>query len=122
MPEVLLLADRLQLEVVLRNLLTNAFDAVSQADSAQRSVSLNCEILPGARVSLVIEDTGSGLSDKVAASLFEPFLSSKSSGLGLGLVISRAIVDTHGGTLWGKVADHGIFKVVLPIHEAPKHV
>ncbi len=121
-PEVLLLADRLQLEVVLRNLLTNAFDAVSQADSAQRSVSLNCEILPGARVSLVIEDTGSGLSDKVTASLFEPFLSSKSSGLGLGLVISRAIVDTHGGTLWGEVADHGIFKVVLPIHEAPKHV
>ncbi|HSG23128.1 MAG TPA: ATP-binding protein, partial [Azonexus sp.] len=121
-PEVTLLADRLQLEVVLRNLLANAFDAVGQADCVQRIVSLNSEILTGARVSIVVEDTGSGLSDKVAGSLFEPFLSSKSSGLGLGLVISRAIVDTHGGTLWGEVADHGIFKLVLPIYEPSKHV
>ncbi|MDP3539772.1 MAG: ATP-binding protein [Azonexus sp.] len=120
--EVTLLADRLQLEVVLRNLLANAFDAVGQADCVQRTVSLNSEILPGARVSIVIEDSGTGLSDKMAASLFEPFLSSKSSGLGLGLVISRAIVDTHGGKLWGEVANHGIFKLVLPIHESSKHV
>lgn len=121
-PEALLLADRLQLEVVLRNLLANAFDAVGQSDCVQRIVSLNGELLPGSRVSIIIEDTGAGLSDKAAGSLFEPLLSSKPSGLGLGLVISRAIVETHGGSLWGEVADHGIFKLVLPVHESAKNV
>lgn len=121
-PEVTLLADRLQLEVVLRNLLANAFDAVSQADCVQRTVTLNTFLLAGARVSIVVEDSGPGLSTKVAGSLFEPFQSSKSSGLGLGLVISRAIVETHGGTLWGEVADHGIFKIILPIQEPSKNV
>lgn len=117
-----LLADQLQLEVVLRNLLANAFDAVAAAGCAQRTVSLRGETLPGSRVGLIVEDSGKGLSEKMAGTLFEPFHSSKSSGLGLGLVISRAIVDTHGGTLWGEVADHGIFKLVLPIQETPHHV
>lgn len=121
-PDVSLLADRLQLEVVLRNLLANAFDAVDHPDCAQRAVSLRGEILPGARVCLVVTDSGRGLSEKVAGTLFEPFNSSKSSGLGLGLVISRAIVETHGGTLWGEVAEHGIFKIVLPIQESMNHV
>ena len=121
-PDVTLLADQLQLEVVLRNLLANAFDAVADADTPQRVVSLRGENLPGGRVCLIVEDSGKGLSEKMAGTLFEPFHSSKSSGLGLGLVISRAIVDTHGGTLWGEVADYGIFKLVLPIQENPRHV
>lgn len=120
-PEVMLVADRLQLEIVFRNLLDNAFDAVIQGDCSQRIVSLTCEVLDGARVSIVIQDTGPGLSEKAAGSLFEPFLSSKSSGLGLGLAISRAIVETHGGTLCGEVADHGLFKLVLPLHEGSIH-
>ncbi|MBI2801387.1 MAG: MASE1 domain-containing protein [Gammaproteobacteria bacterium] len=114
-PTVMLLADGLQLEVVLRNLLANAFDAVANADRTHRAVSIRAEILPGARISIVVEDSGSGLSGKEVALLFEPFQSSKTSGLGLGLVISRAIIDTHGGTLWGEVADHGVFKIILPI-------
>ncbi len=117
-PEETLLADRLQLEVVLRNLLANAFEAVGQAGCARRTVSLSGDVLPGGRVSLTVEDSGAGLSAQAAASLFEPFRSSKSSGLGLGLVISRAIVETHGGSLRGEVADHGIFKIVLPTHDA----
>lgn len=121
-PSVSLLADRLQLELVLRNLLANAFDAVAQVDGGPRRVSLDCAVLPGARVAVVVEDTGSGLSEAAARSLFEPFQSTKSSGLGLGLVISRAIVETHGGTLQGDVADHGIFKLILPLHEPLSHV
>lgn len=117
-PDIDLLADRLQIEVVLRNLLANAFDAVSQEDCTRRIVSLNSKLLPGARLGITVEDSGAGLSGKTASTLFEPFQSSKSSGLGLGLVISRAIVETHGGTLWGEVADHGIFKLVLPIQES----
>lgn len=116
--DVRLLADRLQLEVVLRNLLANAFDAVLAPELPRRAVRLRVEPLSGARVAILVEDSGAGLSGTEAAHLFEPFQSSKSSGLGLGLVISRAIVETHGGTLWGEVAGHGIFKIILPIQES----
>lgn len=120
-PDATLLADRLQLEVVLRNLLANAFDAVAASELEQHQVALRAEVLHGNRVSIEVEDSGTGLSGKEAALLFEPFQSSKSSGLGLGLVISRAIVETHGGTLWGEVAPHGIFKIILPLQESPSH-
>jgi len=120
-PDVELLADRLQLEVVLRNLLANAFDALSAPGLAQRTVDLRAELAPGSRIAIVVEDTGSGLTEAETARLFEPFHSSKSSGLGLGLVISRAIVETHGGTLLGEVAGHGVFRIILPLHESTEH-
>ena len=119
-PEIMLLADRLQLEVVLRNLLSNAFDAVAASDVSERQVSIHAERLPGERVIICVEDSGAGLTRQDAERAFESFHSSKSSGLGLGLVISRAIAETHGGSLWGEVADHGVFKLVLPIQESPK--
>ncbi|WP_284447426.1 sensor histidine kinase, partial [Fluviibacter phosphoraccumulans] len=119
-PEIMLLADRLQLEVVLRNLLSNAFDAVAASDVSERQVSIHAERLPGERVIICVEDSGAGLTRQDAERAFESFHSSKSSGLGLGLVISRAIAETHGGSLWGEVADHGVFKLALPIQESPK--
>lgn len=119
-PELMLLADRLQLEVVLRNLLSNAFDAVAATDAGARQVLIRAERLPGERVSICVEDSGSGLGRQDLERAFESFHSSKSSGLGLGLVISRAIAETHGGSLWGEVADHGVFKLVLPIQETPR--
>ena len=121
-PDVRLHADRLQLELVFRNLLNNAIDAVCPDDGKQGWIRLAGELRHGNSVCILVEDSGSGLSEKHAASLFEPFLSSKPSGLGLGLVISRAIVETHGGELWGEVANHGIFRVSLPIHEATENV
>ena len=64
---------------------------------------------------MTVEDSGSGVSAAVAARLFEPFVSSKASGLGLGLVLSRAIMEAHGGALWAEVGDHGIFRLALPL-------
>jgi two-component system, LuxR family, sensor kinase FixL len=119
-PEIMLLADRLQLEVVLRNLLSNAFDAVAVADVSGGRVSIHAVRLPGEQVMICVEDSGAGLTSQDAERAFESFHSSKSSGLGLGLVISRAIAETHGGSLWGEVADHGVFKLVLPTLESPK--
>lgn len=116
-PDIMLLADRLQLEVVLRNLFSNAFDAVAAADTTGKLVSVQAVPLPGARVLICVEDSGCGLSREEAERAFESFHSSKSSGLGLGLVISRAIAETHGGSLWCEVADHGVFKLVLPTQE-----
>lgn len=123
LPEVHLWADNVQLQVVVRNLLANAFDAVLNQDNPQtpRRVCLRAEVLTGHRVCVAVEDSGSGLSNDAALRLFEPFQSSKSSGLGLGLVISRAIAETHGGSLWGEVAGYGIFKLVLPIQDVDSH-
>ncbi|WP_229214707.1 ATP-binding protein [Duganella sp. HH101] len=55
------------------------------------------------------------MSAALAARLFEPFVSSKASGLGLGLVLSRAIMEAHGGSLWAEVGEHGIFRLALPL-------
>jgi two-component system sensor kinase FixL len=109
-----LMADRLQLEVVLRNLLANAFDAVANQPIGQRHITLSTHAEGAGRVCVCVEDSGPGVSGAAAARLFEAFQSSKKSGLGLGLVISRAIVEAHGGNLWAEVADHGLFKLVLP--------
>lgn len=117
-PKIGLLADKLQIELVLRNLLANAIDAVNGSGESQRRISLEAEALAGSRVVITVEDSGKGLSPEKAALLFEPFQSSKSSGLGLGLVISKAIVETHGGSLWGEVSSHGIFKCVLPTYDS----
>ncbi len=114
-PPCALLADRLQLEVVLRNLLSNAFDAVAEQPAGQRRIRLSAHPEGAGRVCVRVEDSGPGLSGATAARLFEAFRSSKASGLGLGLAISRAIVEAHGGHLWAEVTDHGLFKLVLPM-------
>ncbi len=113
-PPCTLLADPLQLEVVLRNLLANAIEAVADTPAGQRHVSVSASPEAVGRVSIIVEDSGPGFSGTTAARLFESFQSSKANGLGLGLVISRAIVEAHGGNLWAEVADHGIFKLELP--------
>lgn len=114
-PAFALLADRLQLEVVLRNLLANAFDAVALQPVGQRRVRLSAHPEGAGQVCIRIEDSGPGLSGAIAARLFEAFQSSKASGLGLGLAISRSIVEAHGGHLLAEVTDHGLFNLILPI-------
>jgi two-component system sensor kinase FixL len=111
-------ADRLQIELVLRNLLANAQDAVLGQPRGQRRITVSAERLDGGRLRLSVEDSGPGISNSLAARLFEPFVSTKASGLGLGLVLSRSIVEAHGGQLWAEVGKHGIFRFVLPLARA----
>lgn len=111
------LADRLQIELVVRNLLANAFDAVVSRPQGERRIEVAVEGGVADRITLVVRDNGPGLSTSAAATLFEPFTSTKSSGLGLGLVISRALVEAHGGRLWAEGGERGVFKFSLPIHE-----
>ncbi len=113
-PSLQIRADRLQIELVLRNLIANAFDAAA-AGAAPRRVDVGAVRLPGGRLRITVEDSGSGVTRAVAARLFEPFVSGKSSGLGLGLVLSRTIVEAHGGTLWAEIGEHGIFRFILPL-------
>ena len=116
--KVSLLADRLQLEVVLRNLLANAFEAAQAGARRPLAVTLSATTISGGCLLMTLEDSGTGLSPGGAAQLFSAFQSTKSSGLGLGLVISKAIVETHGGELWGEISDHGVFKLILPTDAA----
>ncbi len=115
-PAAHLLVDCLQMEVVLRNLLANAFDAVRLRPAGDRRVRLSTE-LSGRMLILRVEDNGSGIVDGMKDRLFEPFVSSKSSGLGLGLAISRAIVEAHGGILVAEDREHGCFRLELPVHD-----
>ena len=120
-PDCMLLADRLQLEVVIRNLLSNAFDAVADRSSAARLVQVSAAMEGPGRVCVQVKDSGPGLSAAIAVRSFEPFESTKSSGLGLGLAISRAIVEAHGGSLWAEVGDQGMFKLVLLVEKKAAH-
>ena len=115
MPAVTINGDRLQLEVVLRNLLANAFEAVAEVKSRPRQVSICAREEEGCRLLIEVVDNGPGLGAALAEQVFEPFRSSKSSGLGLGLAISRAITEAHGGTLTADLAGRGCFRLVLPI-------
>lgn len=113
-PACTLLVDRLQLEVVLRNLLDNAIDAVSGQTVGSRRVRIHAEAADRRRVRIRIEDSGPGLSAGMAEHLFEAFQSSKASGMGLGLAISRAIAEAHGGDLAVETAESGVFVLTLP--------
>lgn len=111
-------ADRLQLELVLRNLIANAVDAVAAVPPpAPRRIVVRAARQQGGRLEMSVEDSGAGVSRDVAGRLFEPFVSGKSSGLGLGLVLSRTIVEAHGGSLWAEVGRKGLFKLMLPLLE-----
>lgn len=120
-PECRLLCDRLQIEVVLRNLLSNAADAVGAQAGGTCWVRLGAERDGPSSVCISVEDSGAGLGEANVARLFAGFQSTKSSGLGLGLVISRAIAEAHGGILWAEAGDHGIFRLQLPIEVESEH-
>lgn len=109
------LVDRLQIELVLRNLLANAFDAVESRPPGERRIDVDIDGEAAESITVVIRDSGRGLSASAAENLFEPFMSTKSSGLGLGLVISRALIEAHGGRLWAEPGEGGIFRFSLPI-------
>jgi len=119
-PRAAVLVDRLQIEVVLRNLVANAFDAAEGA-AAERWVRIAAERSGPDRICISVEDSGPGLGSAVLARLFEPFRSSKSSGLGLGLPISRSIAEAHGGELWAEAGAHGLFRLLLPLEPEVGH-
>ena len=117
-PDILLFADRMQIEVVLRNLISNALEALTEKRPEHPRVDVTTALVPGEpQLCITVEDNGPGLSRNAVKKIFEPFHSTKSSGLGLGLAISRAIAEAHGGTLLAEEADHGLFKLILPLGE-----
>ena len=108
--------DKIQVQQVLLNLVRNAFEAMT--GSARRSLAVAAEpaAIPG-MVEVSVADSGSGLSDDVRAKLFEPFVTTKAAGMGVGLSICRSIVEAHGGTLRAEDNPRGgtVFRFTLPV-------
>jgi len=113
------LADRIQLQQVLINLLVNAAEAMRDVPAERRRLVIRGvleAIDEPARVVITVEDAGVGLGELQADRLFEPFYSTKPGGLGMGLSISRSIIESHGGRLWATAnPKHGAtFHLALP--------
>lgn len=111
------MADETQIEVVLRNLLANAIEA-SRSNARPR---VGVEVSPsGAETVVSVSDNGAGVPAADLERIFEPFETSRATGMGMGLAISRAIVEAHGGKLWAEPAPGGRFRFTLPAQE-PGH-
>jgi PAS domain S-box-containing protein len=101
----LVTANRVQLQQVILNLLRNGADAMVGVDDGPRQLLIRTERDEGDRVRLTVRDVGVGLEPHVMDKLFQAFYTTKSSGMGIGLSVSRSIVEKHGGRLWGEPND-----------------
>jgi len=110
---VTVFADRVQVQQVLVNLMRNALEAMAQ--TKHRELKVTTALREQNMIEIAIADSGPGLPRNVAKRLFEPFVSSKRDGMGLGLSICRSIVETHGGKLWSEPNPEGgtIFRFTL---------
>jgi signal transduction histidine kinase len=135
----LILADRVQLQQVILNLLINAIEAMSEVVEGPRELRIRsqkvCEIpnqlekdrfkdkavveSAWTHVLIAVEDSGPGLDPKSLDRLFDAFYTTKAHGLGMGLAISRSIIEAHGGRLWAtaNVSRGAVFQFALPIGE-----
>jgi two-component system sensor kinase FixL len=93
----LVLADKVQIQQVLLNLLRNAVEAMES--SQRRELAISTEPDKDGMLAISVADTGSGISPDIAAHLFQPFVTNKRHGMGVGLSISRTIVEAHGGQI-----------------------
>ena len=117
LPEVT--GDKVHLQQVLLNLVLNAMDAVDAAPAAERSVSLRAQRDGAATVELAVIDTGVGIPPEALGALFDPFFTTKPDGMGIGLPISRTIVEAHGGRIWAEnnARKGATFRFTLPVAE-----
>jgi signal transduction histidine kinase len=111
-------ADRVQLQQVLLNLVVNAVDSLG-AVAHPRVLHIRTSHSELDAVHIAVDDTGMGIEPQQTERLFEPFYTTKSHGLGMGLAISRSIVEAHGGRLWATPNDSrgAKFEFTLPVQE-----
>lgn len=112
--------DALQLEQTLINLINNGIDAAAEAGAAPGCVTVRVTAVEkGARIE--VEDNGPGVSQVVAANLFEPFVTTKQRGMGLGLALSRELIAAHGGTIdWQRAGPAGGARFVIELPSRPE--
>lgn len=109
----LVLADKIQIQQILLNLMRNSVEAMQ--DSARRELRLSAVRVDNEMVQVSVADTGSGLAPEVASQLFQPFVTTKQHGMGVGLSICRTIAESHGGKIWVEANPGGgtVFRFTL---------
>ena len=110
----LVLADRVQIQQVLVNLFRNALEAM--AESPRRELNAINSRITDDMIEIAVSDTGSGFQDDVKPNLFQTFFTTKETGMGVGLSISRSIIEAHGGRMWAEsnAAGGATFRFTLP--------
>jgi two-component system sensor kinase FixL len=105
--------DKVQIQQVVLNLMRNAIEAMREVQS--RSLTVASRLVPDNMVEVSVSDTGPGISLEIADRLFQPFISTKQDGMGVGLSICRTIVEAHGGRIWVEGAPGGgaVFRFTL---------
>ncbi len=117
----LILGDRIQLQQVILNLIINAIEAMTGISDAPRELLVGSAKDASPRVLVAVRDSGPGLNPASVDRLFHAFYTTKPQGMGMGLAISRSIVEAHGGRLWATAnVPHGaVFQFTLPIEGEP---
>jgi PAS domain S-box-containing protein len=107
------MVDKVQIQQVLLNLIRNAIEAMQETE--RRELTISTTTVDEDTVEVQVTDTGPGVSEAVAAHLFQPFVTTKPQGMGVGLSISRTIIESHGGRLWAEANPEGgtIFRLTL---------
>jgi signal transduction histidine kinase len=109
-------ADRIQLQQVILNLIVNAVEAMTPTTDGPRDLSISTEKAEPDGVLVVVRDTGPGLSPASVEHVFDAFYTTKPGGMGMGLSISRSIIEAHGGRLWAasNVPRGAVFEFTVP--------
>jgi C4-dicarboxylate-specific signal transduction histidine kinase len=117
------IGDSIQLQQVILNLVMNGIEATATVADRPRTVTLSSDSeLSDGQIRVAIQDAGIGLSDEVKSRLFEPFFTTRTKGMGMGLSISRSIIEAHGGRLWAESngSEGAIFQFTLPKGDHPR--
>ena len=116
----LIFGDRVQLQQVMLNLIINAIDAMRTVDVGPRELTISTAMSEPGAVLMTVRDSGPGIAPENIERLFEPFYTTKASGMGMGLSICHSIVEAHGGRLWASAnVTRGVsFQFTVPVDPA----
>lgn len=111
-------ADRVQLQQVVLNLVLNAIEAIASIESEVRDLFISTETFTHEELLITVGDSGPGIAAENREAIFDPFYTTKATGVGIGLSICRSIIDAHGGRLWAeeRLPRGAVLRFTLPAH------